>query len=76
MKPRKRKSKVDRRMPPLFRLLPARWDPDKGTFVDTHRTVIYSDFFLCLPLVPSELYDLHTLLTLLEGMITRKEAAK
>lgn len=76
MKPRRRKSKVDRRMPPLFRLLPARWDPDKGTFVDTHRAVIYSDFCLCLPLVPCELYDLHTLLALLDGMITRKEAAK
>ena len=76
MKPRKRKSKVDHRMPPLFRLLPARWDPDKGTFVDTHRTVIYSDFFLCLPLVPSKFYDLRTFLALLEEMNTKKEATK
>ena len=75
MNPRKRKSKVDRRSVPLFTFLPALWDDEKKTFVTNGRSVIVSEWAICLPLAPVWMYDGQLLLDALTEM-TGMEVAR
>lgn len=75
MKVRRRNTKTDRRSVPLFTFLPALWDDEKKTFVTNGRSVIISDWAICLPLAPVWMYDEQLLLDALAEM-TGKEVAR